>query len=592
MRHMVSVGVLAAFLVGASLFAQAIPLGQPKLVDKAKEAPKVPGPVDELKMLRDAGIKTDGPGLLEYLRKQTHPEADATRMETLIRELGDDEFLVREEAYSKLLGLGKGAIIGLKIAEKDNDHERRRRAVDLRQRLEARVEPALQVATTRAIVKLKPAGAAEVFIGFLPFAADAGVVDEVCKGLGAVAVIDGKVEPVVVQTLEDKHPLKRAAAAEAIARAKVSDQLPNIRKLLKDPAPLVRVRVGLALVQTRDRSALGEALPALIECLRDLPPENLWQVEDILIRLAGEGKNPAVSLGSTEPARLACSKAWGDWYEKNRSSISIENLDKSEPYLNRTLLVYLGNPNLALGGLGRRVGQAYELVEISRNKQVLWKLSLEDGGYPVDAQINPEKTNEVVIAEYQGGRVSIRDTGTKAVLWQRAVGGNPIGIQALPGGKVMVLMQNRIIEIDRVTNQERVLVTRNMHDIYRAKKTKNGELIYVTNAGLLVRQNEKGETVKQFNVATITVLFGGIDILANGNVLIPDYQNQRVVEYDMNGAIVHQFAAQWPVSAVRLPDGNTLVASQNTRKVVEFNRAGQIVWDYEIEGQVFNARRR
>src|SRR5437773_838204 len=52
--------------------------------------------------------------------------------------------------------------------------------------------------------------------------------------------------------------------------------------------------------------------------------------------------------------------------------------------------------------------------------------------------------------------------------------------------------------------------------------------------------------LKNFFVGNIPVLFGSIDILPNGGVVIPDFQQNRVVEYDGEGKIVTQFQVQWP----------------------------------------------
>ena len=59
---------------------------------------------------------------------------------------------------------------------------------------------------------------AEVLLAFLPFASDMMVVDEICKTLGAVAVQNGKVEPVIVKSLEDPIAVKRGKGIR-IARA-------------------------------------------------------------------------------------------------------------------------------------------------------------------------------------------------------------------------------------------------------------------------------------------------------------------------------------------------------------------------------------
>lgn len=558
---------------------------------QAPDVTKSPEINPEQKVLKDLGLGTDGKSLLEYLRKQTYPEADPKQMDALIRQLGDDEFKTREAAYSKLIGLGKGAIVGLKQAEKDSDPEIKKRAEDLRKKLEAKVEPAIQVATARLISQMKPEGSAEVLIAFLPFAADLTVTDEVCKSLGSVTITGKGIDPAVIGALDEKLPIKRAAAGEALVRAKATEMYPAVRKLLKDSEPIVRVRAGAALVGARDSSAVPDAVPVLIECLKHLPPENLWIVEDILIRLAGEGKVPSASLGTNEQSREQCFKAWEGWYEKNQKDISLAKLDLSEPMLGNTLLVYQNFNRVVINpAVGRRqiIG---EVIEVDMNKKVLWKLSMDDS-YPVDAMVLPDRPGEVVVAEYQKQRITIRETKTNKIVWEKAVQGNPIGVQALPDGKILATLQNRIIEIDRATSTEKPLVNRPNHDIFRAKRTKSGDLIYVTNAGTLIRIDQQGKILKQFQVPQIPVLFGNIDILANGNVLIPDFQQGRIVEYDMNGNQVGQLITPWPSSAMRLPNGNTLVASQNTRRVSEFNRAGQVVWSHDVDGQVFNARRR
>lgn len=551
------------------------------------------GKSDE-RTLKDLGLPTDGPALLEYLRRQTFPEADPKQMESLVHDLGDDDFRVREAASAKLIQLGKGAIIGLKSAEKDSDYEVKRRAEDLRKKLEAKVEPAIQAATARLIAKLKPDGSADVLLAFLPFAADLTVIDEVCKSLGSVTVTAKGVDPAVVAALEDKITVKRAAAGEALARAKATDLLPQVRKLLKDPEPLVRVRTGVALVGIRDSSSITDAVPALIESLKSLPPENLWAVEDILIRLAGDGKVPSTSLGNNEAAREACSKAWQAWYDANQKDIVLARLDQTDPMLGNTLVVYQAiNRNAIINNNGALIRRPVsgEITELDMNKKVLWKMPLDDA-FPVEAQILPDQPGEVVLAEYQRGRVTVRDIKSSKVVWEKNVGGNPIGVQALPGGKFLVTLQNRIIELDRAKNEERTVINRPNHDIYRSRMTKSGEIVYVTNGGLLFRIDAKGKLLKQFQVPQIPVLFGSIDVLPNGNVLIPDFQQQRVVEYDTNGNQVNQINTPWPNAAMRLPNGNTLVASQNARRVSEINRGGHVVWSHDVEGQLFNVRRR
>lgn len=537
---------------------------------------------DDQKLLKDVGLSVDGPALLDYFKKRTYPEADPQEMVRLIRALGDEEFPVREKAYDRLLVLGAGALSGIKEAEKHKDPEVNRRAEELRQRIEAKADPNVQAATARLIARLKPAGSADVLLHYVPFAADQQVTDEICKALGAVALVDGKAEPIVLKSLEDKVSVKRGAAGEALARAKATDQLPNVLKLLKDSDPGVRLRVALALVPLKERAVL----PVLIDALGQLNPEQLWPVEEILVRLAGD-KAPAVSLGSTEVSRKICHDAWRGWLDKEGQTVDLAKLEEAQVTLGYTLIVQQ-NINRIVGGLRRpAVG---EVIELDAAKKPRWKFDVPT--YPVDAQIvKVDGTDRVLLAEYQGGRVSERDFKGD-VKWEKNVGGNPIGVQRLANGNTFVVMQNRLVELDRAGN-EAFTMNRANHDIFRARKLRNGEVVYVTNSGAFTRIDGKTQkVVKAFQVSQIPVLFGSIDVLPDGGVLVPDFQQNRVVEYGPDGTQKNAFKVQWPNSVMRLPNGNTLVASQNTRRVAEFDRSGQEVWAHVLDGMPFNAKRR
>ena len=215
------------------------PLQEPNSNPKPEEPPDTTS--DDQNTLRAVGLGTDGPALLEYLRKRTFPDADPKQVDQLIRDMGDDDFETREAAFSQLTRLGSSALGRLKqvLAEKEKSYEAEivRRSVELVSKIEAKAEPGIQSATARLIAKTKPAGAAEVILAYLPFAANLNVTDEMCKALGAVAMADGKVEPALVTALEDKVAVKRGAAAEALVRAKATDQLSGVRKLLKDGEP-------------------------------------------------------------------------------------------------------------------------------------------------------------------------------------------------------------------------------------------------------------------------------------------------------------------------------------------------------------------
>lgn len=526
---------------------------------------------EDQKTLQDIGVKVDGAALLEYFRKRTFAEADPAKVKAFIEQLGDEDFLTREKAHEQLLALGPGAMAGLKLAENHTDAETRRRVGELKAVIEAKADPNIQGAVARMVGRLKPAGSGEVLLAYLPFAADLSVVDEICSALGHVARRDGKADPAVVKAIEDKHALRRAAAGQALAESGMADQLPGARKLLKDSEPAVRLRVSMALVKQKEK----EALPVLIDCLASLPREQLWPAEELLSRLAGE-QAPSISLGTSEPERKACRDAWAKWHEQQGDKLDLAKLNLAQATLGYTLLVQQRINGPAIG----------QVLELDKNKKVRWTFDL--GTYPVDAQIvGPDR---VLIAEYQGGRISIRDFKGNAK-WELAVNGNPIGVQKLPNGNFFVVMQNRLVEYDPKGKEVFNFLGPLM---FRARKLTNGEVIFITNTGQLVRMEAKTQKqLKSFAVGNLASLFGNVEILPNGNVLVPQFQNNQVVQFDRDGKQVgNPISVNFPNSVVRLNNGNILVGSLNNRSVTEFDRNGRAIWTHQSDGMVFNARRR
>jgi hypothetical protein len=537
----------------------------------------------DYKLLQGVGLKTEGVALLDYFRQRTFKEPDPAELARLFQQLGSDSFAARNKAHQELLRMGPPVVAGLKAEEnKANlDTEVRVRIQDVRDQIMAKVDPSIQAATARLIGALKPDGAAEILLGYIPFAPNQSVVDELCTAVSAVAMKNGKPDPAVIKSLTDANNYKRIAAAEALMNNKDKEHLPAIRKLLKDEDDHVRLRVGLALVVAREK----EALPVLIELLAAPKLDRLWQVEEILVRLAGSDA-PEVSLGNTDEARKKCRDAWQDWLTKQGDKLDLAKLDQPQNLLGYTLIVQQSLNRIVNGQRMQATGQ---IVELDAQKKERWKFEVNT--YPVDAQVT--RQDRVLVAEYHGARVTERDFKGD-IKWEQAVGGNPIGVQGLANDHIFVVMQNRLVEYDR-DHKEVFSFNRpgNGGEFFRARKMRNGDVVFITNAGQCTRiESARQTTIKTFQVGNIPVLFGNIDVLPDGGVIVPDFNQSRVVEYDAEGKIRKQFQVQWPNSVMRLPNGNTLVGSQNTRMVIEFDRTGQQVSSYNTDGMVFNARRR
>src|SRR5947207_306110 len=104
MRNIIPGGLLLFVLFPGVSFGQPVPpikeenkkAVEMKVVPPVLKADLPPDPMaDDQKLLRNLGLAVDGPSLLDYFKKRTFPEADAKEMILLIKQLGDEEFVVR-----------------------------------------------------------------------------------------------------------------------------------------------------------------------------------------------------------------------------------------------------------------------------------------------------------------------------------------------------------------------------------------------------------------------------------------------------------------------------------------------------------------
>jgi HEAT repeat protein len=266
---------------------------------------------DDEQTLAAAGLATDGPALLEFFRARTRVVSEADELMALVRQLGDSAAEVRARASAGLVSRGATAIPVLRHTVNDlSDPELARRARQCLARIEGPAGAALPMAAARLVAMRKPAGAAAVLLGYLPFADDQAVAEQVGLALAAVAYPEGKPDTALLQALEDPVPLRRAAAGEALCRKDRPEQWPAVRKLLRDPKPGVRLRAALALAGQQD----AESIPVLIGLIAELPPAQRNQAEEVLQQLAGEWA-PNLSLpGDDNISRRIRRDAWAAWW--------------------------------------------------------------------------------------------------------------------------------------------------------------------------------------------------------------------------------------------------------------------------------------
>jgi hypothetical protein len=187
----------------------------------------------EEQTLKSAKINSDSPALLEFLRKQTPSEETRKKIQILIRGLGDASFEARQKAKADLVSAGATAVPLLMLALKDPDPEVAGLAKECLQAIGKGPDLAAILAAIRLLGMRKPPGAAEVLLGYLPFAPDEAVLQELRAALAATGFRNGKPEQALVNALKDKDPQRQAAAAALLeSGGKKSSETAGQRLLL------------------------------------------------------------------------------------------------------------------------------------------------------------------------------------------------------------------------------------------------------------------------------------------------------------------------------------------------------------------------
>jgi HEAT repeat protein len=512
---------------------------------------------------------SDGLSLLEFFRKRALSAERRERIQSLVRQLGDDTFEVRERATTTLVLLGTTAAPLLRIAAQSKDVE----VADRARRCLARLDQdkhALRPATAARLLALrKPVGSTAALLAYLPLAEDDHAADAMQEALNSLARSEPGAETVLKQALSDKAAERRSAAGIALGQLLKATPSSSARDVLvehmaRDPDPTVRLRLAVTLAEQRE----PDAIPVLIDLVRTLPATQSWEAVEILHTLAAE-QAPILSRQAPAGER---SKAWADWWRSHRSQVDLGRLEGRHRLLGYTLLVQIG-PN----------GSNGQVSEIGLGGQVRWQIGTLR--YPVDARVLPG--NRVLVAEHYGQRVSERDfKGT--VLWQKTVT-MPVNCQRLANGNTFIATRNLLLEVDP-QEKEVFSFSRPGHDIVAARKLPGGDMVYVTANGVCARLDASGKPVKNF--ALLPCQAGSLEVLPTGHVLVPQYALDKVVEFDSDGRVVWEARVPAPSAATRLRNGHTLVGTGTSRRVLELDRTGTIVWQQRTEGQLWCARRR
>jgi hypothetical protein len=286
-------------------------------------------------LLRDARIPTDGPGLLEFIRKKCIlSTADMDHVESLIKRLGDNDFRKREQATTDLKVIGSPALPVLRWALRAEDAETSRRAADIIEFIHSGTMSNRICAAVRLLRHRRPDGVVPVLIDYLPYVQDSIVEEEVLDTLMVLGIRTNEVDPALVAALRSRAPAQRAVAVMLVGWAGTPEQRLAVKEMFNDADATVRFRAAQGILSSGDKAAV----PALISLLESTPLE-LSQRTGALLQCVAGSAAPSVGLGESEASRALCAAAWRQWSTSNLARLDLAGGDLSLPILNTRMRV-------------------------------------------------------------------------------------------------------------------------------------------------------------------------------------------------------------------------------------------------------------
>jgi hypothetical protein len=288
-----------------------------------------------------------------------------------------------------------------------------------------------------------------------------------------------------------------------------------------------------------------------------------WQVEELLIRLAGE-EAPTAGVGNgDEVARAKCRTAWEQWWKRSGEKVDLSQVEEVRRLLGLTLVIeYNSNRIWECGpeGLAR-----FEITGVTG---------------PMDAWVLPG--NRVLVAANEG--VTERDL-TGRVLRRFEGTGGATSCQRLPNGHTFVSTYNTVMELDRDGKE---LYRHSIGGSNAIRKRRSGTIIYTTQAHL-VEMDVAGKQVRTVPLPRHS-MWVGLEEVEGGRFLLANSTTGQVIEVDATGKIVWEAKVPGACGVARLPTGTTLVSTNG--RILELDRQGKVTWEKKATGYARRIHRR
>src|SRR5581483_11281884 len=275
----------------------------------------------------------------------------------------------------------------------------------------------------------------------------------------------------LVAALADPSPLRRAAAYVALTeggpateRIRIKDAFPKVKTAVLKEADVEAKFAGLwsLALTTREK----EFIPELVNLVPKVSRGHVWQIEELLLQLAGDHPKGGRFLKSPESLAKA-RDAWLAWWKEKGEKIDLAAINFKPRIAGITDVIEMDYRGY---GQGRIVSYGPDMKE---------KWRINNVNNPTDMKVAPD--GRVFVVESNNNQVTQRSTSTGAILKTQNVYQQPLNIDLLPDGGYVVVCRNDIFEFNKDGGQN-WMYPRNNFDIMAGHRLPNGEILVITSA--------------------------------------------------------------------------------------------------------------
>lgn len=486
--------------------------------------------------LRQSGFEPTRESVREYFRTLLPDEKLKQRVATLIVQLGDDSYQVREDAELELRRIGWQATDLIAAAMKRGDPEVKWRAKRVMSVIAGR-GVSLHYEALKLVIDNQWKGLAEELFATVQMA-DSRKLGGTHRRAWLATLEDSDVE-IIRQAFRHESPLMRIAAIEGVAQLELEEEGELIRRAINDEAPSVQITACRLLLNQNDKSPLPR-LAALLE-----HSDVTIRAQAVGMLRAATGQQFKFVAYAEDEKRADSLKAWQTWLAANTDDLELKLPLRSHH-------VKVGRMLVCLSGEKR-------LLEFdSAGKDELWSTEVPPQPWACQGLPNGHR----LVGLYESKQVIEYDAEGNSIWQKTGLPAGPTGVSRLEDGNTLIAC----------TESEKVLEVNPKGEVVweinpggrpvMAQRLENGRtLVLLQRAGKVVEVDREGSIL--WEISGYKMPFG-MHRLENGNTLLACMNTNDVKEIDREGTEVwSKTGLKQPYQAVRDDDGSTWVVDQS-----------------------------